>query len=243
MSEVVRAPGPWSARTRVGWAAVALAAIATTLYFVPPYATFRASASRIILNPSYPSNIVWLGLHAIPAGLVLLLGPFQFVPAIRHTHPRLHRITGRTYLVSLGVAAVMGLLSAGVSRSGFAVQVAFLLLVAGWVFTASMGFRAVRRRQYGLHRVWMIRNYSLTFAAVMLRVFLIAGTLLTVGHPSINHSQVYTASAWAGLLVSLVFAEWFILQRTVGPLVQPVDPPPLPRPSAVDAATTPVAPS
>jgi len=234
----MRTPGPWSARTYVGWAVVALAAVATALYFVPPYATFRASASRVILNPSYPSNIVWLGLHAVPAGLVLLLGPFQFVPAIRHNHPRLHRITGRTYLISLSVAATMGVFSAVVSKSGFAVQVIFLLLATGWVFTASMGFRAVRRHQYQLHRVWMIRNYSLTFAAVMLRAFLVAGIILTAGHPGITHNQVYTASAWTGVLVCLVFAEWFILQRTLGPLVQP---PPAPCPSAADAPPTPVA--
>lgn len=229
MSGVAQTPGSWRSRTYVGWAAVALAAVVTALYFAPPYVTFRASVSRVVLNPTYPSNIVFLCLHAIPAGLVLFLGPVQFVPAVRHRYPRLHRITGRIYLISLSVAAVMGVLTAIVSASGFAVQVIFLLLAGAWVLTASLGFRAVRRRQYQLHRLWMIRNYSLTFAAVMLRAFLIAGTILTAGHPGVTQNGVYTASAWAGVLVSVLFAEWFILQRTVGPLVQPVEAP-APRP-------------
>jgi len=70
----------------------------------------------------------------------------------------------------------------------------------------------------------------------MLRVFLIIGTIATHGDSNITHNAVYTASAWAGVLVSLVFGEWFILQRTLGPLVQLAEPPTNTPPTVPDAA-------
>ncbi len=85
-----------------------------------------------------------------------------------------------------------------------------------------MAYRTARSHQFGLHRVWMIRNYALSFAAVLLRVGIALGLLYTMRYPDgpITREATYTTSVWGSFVVSYVVAEWFIVQRTLGPLVQ-----------------------
>ena len=63
-------------------------------------------------------------------------------------------------------------------------------------------YTSIRRDDVQPHRVWMIRNFSMTFAAVMLRVFLGLGTAVA----SLPFEEAYAISAWASFAVSLVFA-------------------------------------
>lgn len=205
---------------RIAWVIVALAAIGIALFSVPPYLTFAPGGSRIPLNPTFPWHIVGLSLHAIPAGLALLLGPFQFVSAIRTRYPAVHRTIGGVYLVCILIGSAMGVYSALVSLSGLAAQLGFLLLAITWFFSGLSAYRAIRRRQVQLHRIWMIRNYALTFAAVLLRVFLVAGTTYMQTRPSITFADVYTSSVWCSIFISYVVAEWFIVPRTRGASVQ-----------------------
>lgn len=209
---VARRTGAW-----IAWVLMALSAVGIALFSAIPYLTFSPGVSRIPLNPAFPWHIVGLSLHAIPGGLALLLGPFQFVPALRKRNPALHRNIGRVYLASILVGSVMGVYSAIVSVSGLAAQLGFLLLAAAWFYSGLLAFVAIRRRQISLHRDWMIRNYSFTFAAVLLRVFLAAGIAYRNANPSLPFAEVYTASVWCSIFVSYVVAEWFIIQRAPAP--------------------------
>lgn len=66
----------------------------------------------------------------------------------------------------------------------------------------------------------MIRNYALTFAAVLLRVFLgLSLAAMDRGAP-VSIAEVYTSSVWGSIFVSSLFAEWFVL-RPGGPRAQP----------------------
>jgi len=64
-------------------------------------------------------------------------------------------------------------------------------------------YLAVRRGAIDEHRKWMVRNFSLTFAAVTLRFYLpaamVAGIELSVAYPVI---------AWLCWMPNLLFAEW-----------------------------------
>jgi uncharacterized membrane protein len=201
---------------RVGWALMAVSAVAIVLIAVPRYLTFDPDNSQIPMNPAYAAHIVVLCLHAITGGLALLIGPFQFLASVRRKRPALHRALGRTYLVSVLVGGVLAFFSALFSTSGLVAQVGLLILAAAWLYSAVRAYLAIRARQIQLHRIWMIRNYALTFAAVMLRVILLGGMLFPV-----SFSELYPISVWAGWTVPLLVAEWFIVQRTLTPLVRP----------------------
>lgn len=209
-------PLPLSLNRRRGWGLVAAAAIAVGLYAVPPYLLLDPLLSRIPLNLAFPSHLSWLFLHAASGGLALLIGPFQFHPALRARWPQLHRLGGRVYLACILVGGIAAVPVTVMTTAGFAAQVGFGLLVVAWLYSAFHAYRAVRERRFADHRIWMIRNYALTFAAVLLRVILIAGMVAMPFVPSLSFEQIYIVSIWGSITVSALAAEWFIITTARG---------------------------
>lgn len=196
---------------RPGWWLIAISAIVTALVFASPYASLSAAMSRIPLNPAYQSHIYWLALHALPSGIALAIGPFQFLATARTRWPAVHRNAGRVYLVCVLMGSIAAVSAAIMTTSGFAAQTGFMLLVAAWLFSGFSAYRSACRRRFAVHRIWMIRNYALTFAAVLLRIFLLAGLALRKVFPGIPFDQIYTTSVWGSILISSLMAEWFVV--------------------------------
>ena len=77
-----------------------------------------------------------------------------------------------------------------------------------WLFPGLMAYLAIRRRDIERHRRWMIRNFSLTFAAVTLRIYIplsfVAGVPFEDSYPLI---------AWLCWVPNLLVAEWVIKNR------------------------------
>ncbi|MQS38369.1 DUF2306 domain-containing protein [Streptomyces katsurahamanus] len=205
---------------RSAWAVFAVSAVGTALYSAPAYLTGDPSQGRIPINPDVALHYLSVVVHALPASLLLLLGPVQFVPALRNKYGKLHRVVGRVYMVSVLIASVAGLFAATFSVDGFSVQVAFYLLTAAWLYSLVQAYRTIRRGRIQLHRIWMIRNYALSFAAVVLRLFLVLGLAARSRYDWLSFEDVYAASVWASILVSAGVAEWFIVHRTLKPLAR-----------------------
>ncbi|MGW6441618.1 DUF2306 domain-containing protein [Lentzea sp. NPDC055074] len=193
------------------WGLLAVLALVTAGVFVPPYLAGGTTVPNLDrTTPGYYTSLV---IHAVPAGIALVTGPWQFVPKLRARYPRLHRVTGRVYLVSVVVASLAAVYSSAVTKSGFALQVAFFVLIAAWLYTAAKAYRAIRRGEVRLHRIWMIRNYALTFAAVTLRLYQLPLLVLMDSVTWLEYREVYTVSAWLSLLGNVLVAEYFIVHR------------------------------
>ncbi|MFI6282333.1 DUF2306 domain-containing protein [Streptomyces sp. NPDC050988] len=208
-------------RKQISWALVAVSAIGIAVFSAPAYLTGDTSVSRIPINPDVAVHYLSIVVHALPTCLVLFIRPFQFAATLRARRPALHRILGRVYMISMVIASIASIAAATFTTSGFSVQVGFYLLTAAWLYSLVMAFRSIRQGQVQLHRIWMIRNYALTFAAVLLRVFLGTGLLLREGPlPWLTFDEVYAASVSASILVCAVYAEYFIIQKTLTPLLR-----------------------
>ncbi|CAN5778643.1 hypothetical protein BH18ACT11_BH18ACT11_21320 [soil metagenome] len=204
--------GWWAA-----WGVIAVLSVGISLFAFPRYLPFVPGAPQIPLNPGFPDyHALVIASHAVPGGLALLIGPFQFVASLRRRYTAAHRMMGRVYLVCVAAGGVAGLLAGIMTVTGSAAQVGFILLAVLWLYSGFKAYTSIRKGNVQLHRIWMIRNFSLTFAAVLLRGILVAGNAFT----SLPFDELYTISAWTSFSVSLVFAEWFIVQRTLRPLAQ-----------------------
>ncbi|MFI5592424.1 DUF2306 domain-containing protein [Amycolatopsis sp. NPDC051758] len=198
------------------WGLLTVLALAIAGYFVPPYLVGGTTIPNLDrITPGYYTSLV---IHGVPAGLALIVGPWQFVPRLRARFPRLHRVMGRVYLITVVIAALVAVYSAAVTKSGFPVQVAFFVLIVAWLYTAWQAYRTIRRREVQLHRIWMIRNYTLTFAAVTLRLYQLPLLALMNSVDWLPYKDVYTVSTWLALLGNVMVAEFFIIQRTLAPL-------------------------
>ena len=198
----------------LGWGLVALPAVGIALASAPPYLTWNLDANRIPLDPDVAWHFLSIAVHAVPASLALLIGPLQFLPRLRASRPKMHRTLGKAYLLCVLLGGVTSVAAALASTSGLAAQLRFLLLAAAWLYSGAQAYRTARAGRFDLHRAWMIRNYALTFAAVLLRVFLLAGITyrdVLVPDTSLTFADVYTSSVWCSIFVSYVVVEWFLV--------------------------------
>jgi predicted membrane protein DUF2306 len=90
----------------------------------------------------------------------------------------------------------------------FLVMVGFGTLALLWLFTAALAFARARQRRFDEHRAWMMRSYSLTFAAATVRLS---------GFPLLIFTRdpvvAITCAFWSWIL-NLVVAEWLIRRRS-----------------------------
>lgn len=160
----------------VGWGVVAVLSVGIALFAFPPYLPLVPDVEVIPLDPGFPvTHELIIASHAIPAGLALLVGPFQFVAPLRRRYTAAHRWTGRFYLVCIAVGGVMGLVAGIVAVTGFVAQTGFVMLVVIWLYSGWMAYANIRKGNVQMHRIWMIRNFALTSAAVWLRLILLGG--------------------------------------------------------------------
>jgi uncharacterized membrane protein len=154
--------------------------------------------------------------HGVTAMLALAIGPLQFLEFLRKRERSMHRILGRIYILSIALAAPTGFLMGMMAHGGILSQSAFMLFAVLWLFTAYKGYETARKRNFTSHRVWMIRSYALTFAAVILRIQL--NLLLDFGF---RYDDVYPYLPWSSWLPTLLLGEAIIRRWNVY-LPQPV---------------------
>jgi uncharacterized membrane protein len=220
------APHPRRARaaTRVGWTWVLLSSLAIAAFAVMPYLIAPLSESRGGLADWYDGRpwpiLVAFYAHVVGGGLALVLGPVQFWRGFRTRHPLAHRWIGRTYLVAVGVAAIAGLVLAPVSQAGLVGLFGFGSLAVLWLVTGWRAYRAIRARDVASHRAWMMRNFALTYSAVMLRIWLpllIFAQVPFAGPGGLDadaaFANAYAVVPFLAWLPNLVVAEWLIRRR------------------------------
>ena len=75
-------------------------------------------------------------------------------------------------MIGIILGGVSGLYLALYATGGLAGKLGFSLLSIYWLITAYQAIARVKEKKIHDHQKWMIRNYSLTFAAVTLRIWL-----------------------------------------------------------------------
>lgn len=180
--------------------AVLVGAYAVALLFVPvmrpPFMRDRFATLPLVA-----------AFHVSAAGIALALGAFQLNARLRSRFLPMHRWMGRGYVIAVLLGGVSGLALARVSQGGLPAHVGFGLLAVLWLTATTIAYRQIRAGDQVSHRRWMIRSYSLTFAAVTLRLYIPLS--LVAGIP---FESAYPAISWMCWVPNLVVAEWLILR-------------------------------
>jgi uncharacterized membrane protein len=197
MQNVLRVFG-WTLMTLSGCLVVVMA----SRYFTLQPEVFFSEQREV-----YQANLVMLVLHIGGAVLALLVGPWQFWSWLRFRHLNWHRWMGRAYYSGVLAGSSGGLWMACVAYGGLPSRLGFGLLAVLWLSTGVAGYRAIRRGAVEVHREWMIRNFSLTFAAVTLRIY---QPILSIAEFSFE--EAYISVAWISWVPNLILSELY-LQR------------------------------
>jgi uncharacterized membrane protein len=121
-------------------------------------------------------------LHSLAGVLFGVLGPLQFVRALRRRFGTLHRLTGRVFVLAgagLGLSGLALLLQVESIATGL-LDVARGVFGLALITALALGITAARAHNMGRHRTWMIRAYAVGMgtgpvALVMFPMYLING--------------------------------------------------------------------
>ena len=160
-------------------------------------------------NPRLASVPVALFLHSFAGVLFGVLGPLQFVRALRRRFGTLHRLAGRVFALSGAGLALSGLTmllqveSIATGLLDAARGVFGLALIAVLV----LGVAAARAHDMPRHRAWMIRAYAIgmgsgTIAPVLFPIFLIAEE-----PPMGLATDIAVVGMW---LLTIAMGEWVV---------------------------------
>jgi hypothetical protein len=194
------------------------------VYLLSAYVPPNISTSRIPITYG-GLQYVLLVAHIFTASVATVAGLAQLWPWLRRKYPVAHRWTGRAYFF-LGVfpSSVLAIPVIMMAPFGISNQASLVVLDALWMITAVAGYRSARQRRFADHRKWMIRNYALTFASIASRFWtpIVAIAMVPemsgVGYQGDSNGigalhDVASASAWLGLVVTMVVVEGYLQRR------------------------------
>jgi uncharacterized membrane protein len=199
---------------RLSWLLVAafslLVALTASRYLQLDPATYFAEQREIYLQRE-----TVLVLHVVGGMLALLLGPWQFVSRLRVRRPRVHRALGYGYVLGVALGAAAGLLLAPTAYGGVVSSLGFAALGACWAGTTLRGVMSARVGRYAEHRRWMVLSFSLSFAAVTLRLWLGAVQGFdAAGLSPVSFATAYPVVAWLCWVPNLAIATWATRDRS-----------------------------
>jgi uncharacterized membrane protein len=188
-----------------------LVAIVAGAVLAAPYVLLDVASSRVEVDGGL--HYALLVAHIVTATVALVLGPLQFVPAIR-ARRRWHQRIGRTYLLAGVLPSAVAAVPVALLSGRLVTQVGLVIVAAGWLATAGLAVRAIRRGDVAAHRAWMTRNYALTFLAVTARIVvplllltgLLGGAITPADAPAAVSSLIPLGQV-LGCVINLIVAE------------------------------------
>ena len=167
-----------------------------------------SGAPATAANERFISTPLPVVLHVIGASVFCLLGALQFSTSLRRR--AWHRRSGRVVVPAGVVAALSGLWMAVYyalpASDNRVLEVVRLGVGIGMVTALALAVGAVRRRDFVVHREWMMRGYALGIGAGT-QVLTNLPWVLAFGTPS---PMVRAGLMTAGWGINLAVAEWFI---------------------------------
>ena len=199
-SSITAAPShnrSWPAR--IGWGILVALGVYYIIDAVPAYLTFNEEK----VGPYFWPRVNTVFVHAISGAIALVLGFFQFWPWLRNTHRKIHRVTGRAYLVAIAVGAISGYMLAFTSAVHPVYAAGLMGLATAWTVTGGMALIAIRNRNIDQHRQWVIRSYVVTFAFITFRI----SSDLLLHYGLVEAPVNLMLMSWISWAIPLMFAE------------------------------------
>jgi uncharacterized membrane protein YozB (DUF420 family) len=208
-----------SLRGRIALGLVAVLFAASLILVWVFFRAYSPSTARLSLK-AHPWYFPVLMLHVVGASVASATCVLQVWPWLRRRHPRVHRASGRIYVL------------AGVYPAGIAslLLLAFwpeypinwfsdLLATVVWLATTTVGFMLARKRWLVDHRRWMLRSFALTFSFIM--TFILAPpTWLLLNLPGLRSQlggnkvlmgeMLSGMVVWMAWIIPLLAVEWWL---------------------------------
>jgi Predicted membrane protein (DUF2306) len=163
-----------------------------------------------------------LASHLLLAAIITFIGPLQLIPQVRAHLPRLHRWTGRVYLLTavvMGAGGLYMLLTRGTVGDG-SQHLAIGLNALAIMLCATLAWRSAVKRRFDVHRRWALRLFLVVngvwFFRVGLMLWLVINQRAVGFDPKTFEGPFLTFLAFAQFLLPLAALELYLRARDRG---------------------------
>jgi len=201
---------------KIAWTVMALLAFFVAIYASAALALpgFRPPlVGELIVRAPLPA----FG-HLLGGLLAISAGALQVNSRIRNRNLNFHRWLGRSYVIAVMIGGLSAFALAFRSQGGLAAHFGFGLLSVCWLASTAAAYTWIRRGDEEAHRAWMLRSYSLTLAAVTLRIYLPLSQVA-----GLAFEPAYQTISWLCWVPNLIVVEWFLVRREA-PVSRPAGP-------------------
>jgi len=174
----------------------------TYLNFNPNYGFLKIKQAAVASGIYLP----FYYFHVLIGGLILVAGFIQISKWFRKRYLNLHRKVGYFYVMGiLFLAAPGGLVMSFFVDRGPLVLISFLLQCSLWFYSTTYAFLKIKKKDIVAHELWMWRSFSLTLAAITLRVYIFFLSF----YFDLSQPIAYAIIAWASWVPNLLLVEYF----------------------------------
>jgi hypothetical protein len=158
-----------------------LGIIYLTWYFMHG-ADYFLQLTQAAMGKYFPVKYVII-LHITAGGGALISGPPQFIKALMLYSPKIHRALGYLYLLAVMGSSFTAVILSFTTAYEVNWSYAFSLQVwvSVWISATFIAFRAAVKKQFLLHKQWMVRSYMVTIAFVISALILKLPIMAQIG--------------------------------------------------------------
>jgi uncharacterized membrane protein len=162
------------------------------------------------LEPRQESEKLWLVVHFTGAACILILGPLQFWAYFRNHFWKWHRIAGKFYIAGSIVSAMMVFyLLSNYPLPGSIPSLGLLAVI--WLFKTIAAFWFATKRNFKLHKQFMIRSYVCGFAFVFIRLLPIINNYAGIFNFMKDEEMRSTVYEWICWVYPLMITEFILI--------------------------------
>ncbi|GII88748.1 hypothetical protein Ssi03_67380 [Sphaerisporangium siamense] len=187
---------------------LAILTIVFLAFQIPKYSALDPARAQ---RPVESAAHYWLiAAHVATGTLALVTVVVQIWPWLRRRHPAVHRWAGRVYVFAGAIPSALLVLvmlpvSSPVGKVGSAMAAVL------WASTALIGWVALRRRRYAEHRRWMIYSFAVVWGGPVWAFFVGMSWLWwSPWAEQVDFDHVLDTISWAGWIINLIIAQWWI---------------------------------
>jgi Predicted membrane protein (DUF2306) len=171
-------------------------------------------AAAAALDAAFAHKSLLTLVHIVAALGFVLLVPLQFWGRLRARHPRVHRWTGRVVMTLAPVIGLSALLLLVHPIGGIPEVTAILFFDGLFLFAMGRAFFLARRRQFALHREWVMRGVAVALGAATVRPIMGVFFAISRGTGWTPH-QFFGIAFWIGFAATVAGAEVWIRRGRV----------------------------
>lgn len=152
----------------------------------------------------------WLVAHFAGAFCTLFLGPLQFWSYFRNHFRKWHRIAGKFYIGGSILSALMVFyLLTNYPLPGSIPSLGLLAVI--WLFTTVVAFWFAVKKDFKLHKEFMIRSYICGFAFIFIRLLPLINQYTGIFNFMKNEEVQFTVYEWLCWVYPLIIAEFLLV--------------------------------